>query len=245
MNGNDFRRWRTSYGLSQQELGDRMGVTRTTIQNWEAQTGELSTMASNGVKIWDRRLRQEEPLRGPVTLIYADGPMMLSSEGSRQVPMLQQESHPSNAAALCRAQMLSGQSSFHNPFVLEGEAYDLWNMMELQKAINGHDAQAPTLRNLLRRIGAELRVNAPDFVRSGPAIPTAQEHHERERELNELAGQLEEIAGEKVQDIVAKKSDIEAILAQTRSLGLRPDDTLVSAVMQALHASRMPCLNAR
>ena len=33
MNGSDFRRWRTSYGLSQQELGDKMGVTRTTIQN--------------------------------------------------------------------------------------------------------------------------------------------------------------------------------------------------------------------
>ena len=58
MNGGDFRRWRTSYGLSQQELGDKMGVTRTTIQNWEAQVGELSTIAANGVKIWDRRLRQ-------------------------------------------------------------------------------------------------------------------------------------------------------------------------------------------
>jgi DNA-binding XRE family transcriptional regulator len=87
MNGSDFRRWRTSYGLSQQELGDEMGVTRTTIQNWEAQVGELSTIAANGAKIWDRRLRQEESLRGPVTLIYADGPMMLSSQGPQRVAM--------------------------------------------------------------------------------------------------------------------------------------------------------------
>ena len=63
MNGSDFRRWRTGYGLSQQDLADKMGVTRNTIQNWEAQSGDLSTIAANGVKIWDRRLRQEEPLR--------------------------------------------------------------------------------------------------------------------------------------------------------------------------------------
>jgi hypothetical protein len=237
MNGNDFRRWRNSYGLSQQELGDRMGVTRTTIQNWEAQTGELSTMASNCVKIWDRRLRQQEPLRGPVMLFYTDRPMMLSSEGFRKESMLQHESYSSNAAALCRAQMLSGQSSFHNPFVLEGEAHDLWNMMELQKVIDGHDAQAPTLRNLLRRIGADIRANAPDFVRSGPDIPTEQEQHERECELDELAGQLEKIAGGEVQDIVAEEKVLRAKLDQMRSLGLRPDNTLVSAVAQALHAA--------
>lgn len=238
MNGNDFRRWRTGYGLSQQELGDRMGVTRTTIQNWEAQTGELSTMASNCVKIWDRRLRQEEPLRGPVMLIYADRPMMLSSEGSGQERMLQHESHSSNAAALCRAQMLSGQSSFHNPFVLEGEAHDLWNMMELRKVINGQDEEAPTLRNLLCRIGTDIRANAPNSAWSGPALPTDQEHCERECKLNELAGQLEKIAGGEVQDIVAKQNELREILYQTRSLGLRPDDALVSAVMQALHAVR-------
>ena len=238
MNGNDFRRWRTSYGLSQQELGDRMGVTRTTIQNWEAQTGELSTMASICVTTLDRHLRQEEPLRGPVTLIYADRPMMLSSEGSSQALMLQFEPHPSNAAALCRVQMLSGQSSLHIPKVLEGEANDLWNMTELRKVINGQDKKAPTLRNLLRRIGADIRANTPNSAWRGPALPTDQEHRERACKLNELAGQLEKIAEGEVQDIVAKQNELRAILDQTRSLGLRPDDTLVSAVMQALHAVR-------
>lgn len=232
MNGNDFRRWRTSYGLSQQELGDRMGVTRTTIQNWEAQTGELSTMASICVTTLDRHLRQEEPLRGPVTLSYADRP----SEGSTQ--NLRCEPHPSNAAALCRVQMLSGQSSLHIPNVLEGEAHELWNMMELRKVINGQDEKAPTLRNLLRRIGADIRANTPNSAWRGPALPTDQEHRERACKLNELAGQLEKIAGGEVQDIVAKQNELREILDQTRSLGLRPDDTLVSAVMQALHAVR-------
>ena len=139
MNGSDFRRWRTGFGLSQQDLADKMGVTRTTIQNWEAQSGDLSTIAANGVKIWDRRLRQEEPLRGPVTLIYADGPLMLPSQGPQRVAMMQQESHLSNAAVLCRVQMLASHPRFFNPFVMEGDRYDLWNMMELQRAIDGDD----------------------------------------------------------------------------------------------------------
>jgi len=84
-----------------------------------------STIAANGVKIWDWRLRQEEPLRGPVTLIYADGPMMLSSQGPQRMAMMQQESHLSNAAVLCRVQMLASHPRFFNPFVLEGERYDL------------------------------------------------------------------------------------------------------------------------
>jgi hypothetical protein len=234
MNGSDFRRWRTSYGLSQQELGDRMGVTRTTIQNWEAQVGELSTIAANGVKIWDRRLRQEEPLRGPVTLIYADGPMMLSSQGPQRVAMMQQESHLSNAAVLCRVQLLASHPRFFNPFVLEGERHDLWNMMELQRAIDGGDEQAPTLRNLLRRLGTGIRNHAPHFVRSGPAMPTA---------LIALAVQLERIADGHLLDTLAESGTIEAILAQTRTLGLRPNDTLVNAVAQAFHAARMPLPN--
>ena len=243
MNGSDFRRWRTSYGLSQQDLADKMGVTRNTIQNWEAQAGDLSTIAANGVKIWDRRLRQEEPLRGPVTLIYADGPMMLSSHGPQRVAMMQQESHLSNTAVLCRVQMLASHPQFFNPFVMEGERHDLWNMMELQRAIDGSDEQAPTLRNVLRKLASGIRTDAPNFVRSGPAMPTAQEQRKRERELIALAVQLERIADGHLLDILAESGTVESILAQTRALGLRPNDTLVSAVAQAFHAARMPLPN--
>ena len=199
MNGSDFRRWRTSYGLSQQELGDKMGVTHD-IQNWEAQVGELSTIAANGVKIWDRRLRQEEPLRGPVTLIYADGPMMLSSQGPQRVAMMQQKSHLSNAAVLCRVQLLASHPRFFNPFVLEGERHDLEHD-GASTSIDGSDEQAPTLRNLLRKLGIGIRIDAPNFVRSGPAMPTAQEQQKRERELIALAVQLERIADGHLLDI--------------------------------------------
>ena len=240
MNGSDFRRWRTSFGLSQQELADKIRVTRTTIQNWEAQAGELSTIASNSVKVWDRRLRQEEPLRGPVTLVYADGPMMLPSHGPRRVAMMQQESHLSNAAVLSRVQMLASHPHFFNPFVIEGERHDLWNMMELQRAVDGSDDEAPTPRNLLRKLASGIRADAPNYVRSGPALPTAQEQKKRERELVALAVQLERISEGHIRDIIAESGSVESILAQTRALGIRPNDTLVSAVAQAFHAADMP-----
>ena len=89
VNGMEFKAWRTSFGLSQQELADKMGVTRTSVQNWEASPGPLPQSAQNGAKIWDRYLRQEQPLRGPVTLIYADGPMVIAPGG--RTAMLQQE----------------------------------------------------------------------------------------------------------------------------------------------------------
>jgi hypothetical protein len=74
-------------------------------------------------------------------------------------------------------------------------------------------------------------------------MPTAQEQQKRERELIALAVQLERIADGHLLDILAESGAIEATLAQTRTLGLRPNDTLVSAVAQAFHATRMPLPN--
>jgi len=240
MNGLDFRRWRTGFGLSQQELADKMGVTRTTIQNWEAQSGALTSIVENGVKVWDRRLKQEEPLRGPVTLIYADGPMMRPSHGRQRVAMMQQEAHQSNAAVLARVQMLASHPRFFAPFVIEEDHHDLWNMMELQRAIDGKDEGAPTMHNMLCWLAAGIRHDAPNFGRSGPAIPTVQEQKKRERELVTLAVQLERIADQTIHEILAEYETVCAVLAQVRVLGLRPKDTLVSGLAQAAHAARMP-----
>jgi hypothetical protein len=243
MNGLDFRRWRTAFGLSQQELAEKMGVTRTTIQNWEAQSEPLNVFVENAVKIWDRRLRQEEPLRGPVTLVFADGPMLLPAHGPRRAAMMQQELHLSNAAVLARAQMLVGKPFFFNPFVLEGDRHDLWNMVELQRAIDGEDDGAPTMCNLLRWLAADIRDNAPNFVRSGASIPTAQEQKRRVRELNALAVQLERIADGTLAEIIAEYSVVEAILTQVRALGIRPRDIYVSGLAQGCHATQMPSPN--
>ena len=95
-------------------------MTRTTIQNWEASAGPLPPMAEMVVEVWDARLKQENPHIGPVTLIYADGPMFVDPYGPRRRPaMMRQSSYPSNAMALARVQELWGDANFHNPFIIE------------------------------------------------------------------------------------------------------------------------------
>src|ERR1035437_3306350 len=82
MDGKQFRAWRERLGLTQQQVADRMGVTRTTVQNWESadaipQTVEMSC------DVWEPRLKQENPNLGPVTLVYSDGPMFVNPYGPR------------------------------------------------------------------------------------------------------------------------------------------------------------------
>ena len=244
MNGTEFKAWREGFKLTQAEVADKFGVTRTTIQNWEAQPGDLPRSVENGWKVWDRRLRQEDPLRGPVTLVYADGPMHIDPYGPRRrVAMMQQEPHPSNAAVLARVQMLAGSPGVFNPFVMEDGAHDIWNMMELHRAIDGRDAEAPTLPNLLRRVADGIRVDAPNFVRSGPRVPTQPEIDMRVSDIALFAQELERIAALSVPEILGEHQTVEAIMAGVRQLGIRPRDALVSAVAQAFNAARMPTSN--
>jgi DNA-binding XRE family transcriptional regulator len=241
VNGSEFKAWRESFGLTQADVADKFGVTRTTIQNWEAQPGPLTQPVENGCKVWDRRLRQIDPVRGPVTLIYADGPMFIDPYGPRRrIAMMKQEPHPSNAAVLARVQVLASSPNVYNPFVMEDAQRDLWNMVELQRAIDGEDEEAPTLPNLLQHLAAGLRADAPSFVRTGPKLATEQEVSKRVREIGALATELERIADQSVLAIVGEQNNAEAVMVQARSLGVRPRDPLVNALAQAFVAARLP-----
>lgn len=219
-------------------MADKLGVTRNTIQNWEAAEGDLSVLVENHAKVWDRRLRQEEPLRGPVALVYADGPMVVAP--GRRTAMLQHEEYISNAAALARAQALASSPSFYNPFVMEPDGKDLWNMPELSRALDGSDKDAPTLKNILTRLAGAIRRGAPNYVRSGPAIPKAEEQKARVAEITALAVVLEDIANGTPPEIVGQRATVDSILGQVRRLGLRPSDVLVSAWAQACLAFLLP-----
>ena len=239
MTGPELRTWREGHGLSQQELADKTGVSRNTIQNWEGSAGALSKSIMTGIQYLDRRLRQEDPLRGPVTLVYADGPMFISPYGPRRVAMMQQETHTSNAAVLARVRMLMAGNKFFNPFVMEGEMRDLWNMMELQNAVDGRDEGAPTVANMLQKLAATIRSDAPNYVRTGAKLASQADLDKRVREFHALAVQLERIAEQTLPEILGEYRTIEAILGQVRSLGLRPKDSLVSGLAQAYHAAHM------
>jgi Helix-turn-helix len=241
MNGTEFKAWREGFGLTQAQVATKFGVTRTTIQNWEAQVGPLPPMVEAGCQVWDRRLRQEDPVRGPVTLVYTNGPMFIDPYGPRRpLAMMKQEPHLSNAAVLARAQMLASSREVCNPFVVEDGAHDLWNVVELQRVIDGADAGAPTLSNLLQHMAAGLRADAPSFVRDGPRRATEQEVDKRVRDIGALGIELERIARQPLQAILGEHAAVEAVLAQARRLSVWPRDALVNAIAQAFVAARMP-----
>lgn len=235
MIGSQFKSWRESRGLTQQQTADRFKVTRTTIQNWEASPNPLPQMAEMAVEIWDARLKQENPSLGPVTLIYSDGPMFINPYGPRRRPaLMQQEAYPTNAMAIARVQELWGRDDFHNPFIIEEGGSPIWNIVELGRVADGSDTGAPTLINLLRITARSIRANSCVFVRSGPRTLPPAEAAVRQQAIEAQADELDEIANAGLQVAINGRSKIDEVFRNLQALGTRAPDALVSAVNQAL-----------
>jgi hypothetical protein len=163
-----------SFGLTQSQMAEKLKVTRTTIQNWEASV-TIPTFAEMSAEVWGRRLKQESPGLGPVTLVYSDGPMFIDPYGPRRRPaMMQQEAYPSNAMALARVQDLWGHSDFFNPFIIAEDQTPLWDSVDLAGVIDGRDPDAPILINLIRMMAKSIRANSTIFVRNGPKMLTPE-----------------------------------------------------------------------
>jgi len=234
MNATEFRTWRERVGLTQQQVADRMGVSRTTIQNWESGTPIPRTVEMS-CEIWERRLKQESPATGPVTLIYSDGPMFVDPyRPGRRPAMMQQEPYPTNAAVLARVQQLDGQAGVYNPFVIEADHDSLWNAVELARVAKGDDRGAPTLSNMLRGAAKVVREDAANFVRSGARLPTSAEIEARKKEIIAQADLLDQLAAGGLPKIVREQLSIEDAFARLRDLGTKAPDALVSGIAQAL-----------
>jgi DNA-binding XRE family transcriptional regulator len=145
LTGAEFLAWRERAGFTQERAAARLGVTRNTIQNWETGQTGIPPVVETGCKVWERRLKQEDPTHGPVPLIYTSGPMSADSYGPRgPLAMMQQEALPTNASALGRVLELSERTDFHSPLIVD-ESHDmLGNAIELQRAVAGADNAAPT-----------------------------------------------------------------------------------------------------
>ena len=129
MNSVEFRKWRESFGLTQHEIAKRLGVSRSTIQNWESDATALPSMIDDACAVWSDRLKKEQADLGPVTLCYADGPMWVDAYRPRnRLAMMQTEPFcKTNSAALARVRMLWNNENVHGPFVMEKSGGPLWN----------------------------------------------------------------------------------------------------------------------
>lgn len=238
MTGNEFAQWRDRTGLTQDGAAQRLGVTRTTIQNWEGGATGIPAVVDTACQVWERRLKQENPRFGPVTLIYTDGPMFVSPYGRRgPLALMQQEALPTNVAALGRVLELWGEPGFNSPLIMD-ETHDiLWNAVELQRVAAGEDTSAPTparwrasaIRNLVE-YWRKTSIRFP--VRNGPRMATPEEAEAWQARALALIAQLDHLADEADRGAVPAR-EVEQVLGEARAHTLFPTQALASAVAQA------------
>lgn len=238
MNGAEFAAWRQRLGLTQEELAKRWAhVTRTTIQNWEG-SDEIPHAIETACVIWERRFKQENASLGPLTLVYADGPMFVDPyRPARRPAMMQQEACPTNAWAIARVMALWGKPDFCNPFILEKSGADLWNMPELARVVRGEDTGAPTIHNLLNRAVAYIGDTSSMLARSGPKALSSSEMKLRKKGIELIVAEFEQLAETKSWN-EARYRQYEAALERLQDLGSRLPQTLVEAVAHAFEAGR-------
>jgi hypothetical protein len=221
--------------LTQQQLADKLKVTRTTIQNWEGEVTPIPQAVDMSCEIWEARLKQEDPDLGPVALIYSDGPMFVDPYGPRRRPaMMKQEPYSTNTAALARVQQLWGRENFHNAFIIEESGTPLRNVVELGRVVSGEDAGAPTLVNLLKSIARNVRANSAIFVRSGPKMLSPSEAKKRQQAIESHADELDRLPDLGLQAIIRDQRRVEDVFSNLLALGTKAPDSLVRNVAQAL-----------
>ena len=93
----DLKKWRKRLGISQVAAGEMLGLSRGAVQQWESEIRPVPLAVELACQELLRRWKQR-PEFGPVTLLYAEGPISLSSSDLA----LRCESHPDNASALSR-----------------------------------------------------------------------------------------------------------------------------------------------
>jgi DNA-binding XRE family transcriptional regulator len=238
MTKGEFREWRERFGLTQDDVAKRFGVTRNTIQNWESGASALPGTLDTLCKVWADRLTKEIAEIGPVTLCYTDGPMFIDPYGPRRkLAMLKQEPYPTNAAALARVKIIWDQPDVYGPFITDKSDSFLWNQVELARVVDGSDKGAPTVRNTLARIAAYVIENPTAFAR-GPRSLTPAEVDDRKRRILAVGEGLSVLAKQSEERVV-EYSDFEALLERLHKLGFYPTSRQVADVAHAIQGEEV------
>jgi len=240
MDAKEFALWRKGLGISQEELAERWaGVSRSTIQNWEAGISAIPPAVADACKIWERRLKQERANLGPVTLIFADAPLFVDAFRPHRLAVVQRVPFLTNAAAIARVRRLWNTEAFYNPFIIEESGLDLWNAAELSRVVAHEDQRAPTMPNLLVRLAKHVRDTSNIYVRSGPRVPTQTEAKERQKRIETLAKKFDVLA-EKEKQSPIEYTQVEDVLYKLRKLGKTVPDQYITDIVQALGDTRWP-----
>src|SRR5258708_17667441 len=126
----DFKKWRKKLGINQVVAGEMLGLSRGAIQYWESDVRPVPRAVELACQELLRRWKQR-PEFGPVTLIYADGPISQADPLSREDLVLQCEPHPNNESAFSRVVRLRETMNMYIAFIVEDDRTVIWSGPEL------------------------------------------------------------------------------------------------------------------
>jgi DNA-binding XRE family transcriptional regulator len=124
----DFLKWRKTLRLTQPEAGEVLGVTRSTISNWEGGKSSLPKAVELACTELARQQKQR-PDFGPVGLLYADCPIW--DEAQTPEAIFHCERHLTNTSAIERARRLRRESALSSPIVVDQSGDLIWSTSEL------------------------------------------------------------------------------------------------------------------
>lgn len=126
----DFKKWRKKLGYSQAQAGEKRGLSRGAVQYWESEIRPVPL----AVELACQELLRHSRLRpefGPVTLLYADGPVSQVESRPCGDLVLHCEPHQNNDSALGRVARLRETANLFMPLIVEDSGTVIWSGPEL------------------------------------------------------------------------------------------------------------------
>lgn len=126
----DFKKWRKKLGINQVAAGEVLGLSRGAVQYWESDIRPVPRAVELACRELLRRWKQR-PEFGPVTLLYADGPISQEDSLTSGDLVLRCEPHLNNESALSRLVRLRKTGKMLTPFIVEDDGTVIWSGPEL------------------------------------------------------------------------------------------------------------------
>jgi hypothetical protein len=133
----EFRSWREKLNFSQQQAADALGISLGSVGLYERGSRREDNRAVEIPKPVEyacervTRLWKQRPEFGPVSLVYADGPMGQPVNGRSRPPMMQVKQFVSNREAITHVRALMKSQNCYSPFISDQEG-TIWTAIELR-----------------------------------------------------------------------------------------------------------------
>jgi DNA-binding XRE family transcriptional regulator len=138
----DFKKWRKKLGINQVVAGEMLGLSRGAVQQWESEIRPVPLAVELACQELLRH-SNKRPEFGPVTLLYADDPILEGDPSPSGDLVLRCEPHPDNESALARVIRLSESLNLFMPLIVADDGTVIWSGPELLRECEVRKKRAP------------------------------------------------------------------------------------------------------